>query len=123
MESFIEQRLSLKQNVKLIPKNSNPCNSSPQAINPVFDDPWREYIRDWKNQVDGKHARSRQRPNHPKNSSLPRQRQVRHVRKRQGRYWEINPKNQHRKARHGAQTIWQRMCVMLGFKHWEKQVC
>lgn len=104
-------------------QNSNPHNSSPQAMNLVFDNPQGEYIRGWKNPVDGNHASSRQRHGRRKKpSSLPRLRRVRHVRKRQGRYWGNQSQKTTQESQAWCTNKLTESVVMLGFKYWSKQV-
>lgn len=104
-------------------QNSNHRNSSPQAMNLVFDNPQGEYIRGWKNPVDGNHASSRQRHGRrKKTSSLPRLRRVRHVRKRQGRYWGNQSQKTTQESQAWCTNNLTESAVMLGFKYWSKQV-
>lgn len=56
MGTSVEQRLSLQQHMKVIPKTVILVKVPRQFI---FDKPLREYIQDWKSQVDGNHETSR----------------------------------------------------------------
>lgn len=93
----VEQRLSLQQHMKVIPKTVILVKVPRQFI---FDKPLREYIQGWKSQVDGnhetsrcshpkKHKQNKQKTKKQEKQKQQRRRQVRHVRKRQGRFWEL----------------------------------